>query len=462
MGGKTVKFVHCFLRGGLLVSCALLVSLFSCTPAFPRQLVVGYYPSWLRMTLPASRIQFENLTHIIHAFAWPESSGRIGTYGDLKYPELVAATHSAGRTILIALGGWGQSSGFAPMTADSATRALFVRNLISFCEENGYDGVDLDWEYPANAAERRNLNVLVRELRRAFVAHAKNWLLTMAVPSGAWAGQWFDFDSLRHYVDWFGCMTYDFMGSWVSIATHNSPLYPHPVHTTGSVHEGVSYLTAARGVPRNQILLGIPFYGKGCNATGLFHPNTGGNAEYYYSEIQARIGPDSAYFWDDTCKVPYLLNTARSRFITFDDSLSVRLKCAYAREHELAGVMIWALGQDVVGNQQPLLQAVGRATGLTSAPTMPKTDESSSGLILNNYPNPVNGVTTMRLYSIAQEQVTLAFFDLRGRQVARVTTQKPAGWHRLQLDLKDLPSGVYLYRVSGASLAGTGKMTIMR
>jgi hypothetical protein len=75
------------------------------SPTFSQNLSVGYYPSWLRMTLPANKIQFENLTHIVHAFAWPENNGKISLYGDLKYPDLVAATHSAGKKILIALGG---------------------------------------------------------------------------------------------------------------------------------------------------------------------------------------------------------------------------------------------------------------------------------------------------------------------------------------------------------------------
>lgn len=429
--------------------------------AFAQPTVVAYYPSWLRGTLPASRIQFQNVTHIVHAFAWPESNGKIGRYTDLTYPELIAATHGAGKKILIALGGWGQSSGFTSMAADPAARAAFIQNLIRFCDDNGYDGVDVDWEYPSSAADRSNLNCLIKELREAFSALGKGWALSMAVPSGSWAGQWFDYDSLKQHVDWFGCMTYDFMGSWVPIATHNSPLYPRSPHTTGSVHEGIEYLHSTRSVPKNKILLGIPFYGRGCNATGLFHTNTGGNTEHYYSDIQPRIGRDWNYFWDDTCKVPYLLNSSGTKFISFDDTVSVRLKCTYAKERALAGVMIWALGQDVIATQQPLLETVGRVMGLTAV-ARPRPKEPTSFLQLSSYPNPVNGVATVPLYSPKQEELTLELFDARGREVASIRNCKPAGWYLLRLELKDLPSGIYVYSVCGAGFAGTGKLTIAK
>ncbi len=425
--------------------------------------VVGYYPAWLRSTLPASRIQYENLTYIVHAFAWPERNGNIARYGDLLYPELVSRTHTAGKKILIALGGWGQSDGFSPMSADTSVRKTCITNIVKFCDDNGYDGVDIDWEYPATLADKNNLNLLVRELHQAFCECGKDWLISIAIPAGDWAGQWFDYDSLRNYVAWFGCMTYDFMGSWVSIATHNSPLYSHPDNPQGSVHSAMQYLSDLRKIPKSQILVGIPLYGKGCNATGIFQANTGGNVEYYYSQIKPKIGNGWNYYWDAISQVPYLLNTSATQFITFDDTVSVRLKCLYAREQGLGGVMLWALGQDVVGDTQPLLETVGRAlitnTGMGACPSL--LPETYSGL--QNFPNPFNSTTLIRFYLPQEEHVKLEVYDILGRTLGIVLNQrKPEGWNTTRFDATGLSTGCYFYKLTGTDFSKTAKMLVTR
>src|SRR5262245_4260996 len=81
--------------------------------------VVAYYPGWIKNKLPASRVKFEYITHVNHAFAWPLADGGIRAYGEIDHAELIAAAHQTGRKILISLGGWGQSAGFAPMASDS-------------------------------------------------------------------------------------------------------------------------------------------------------------------------------------------------------------------------------------------------------------------------------------------------------------------------------------------------------
>lgn len=51
---------------------------------------------------------------------------------------------------MLAIGGWNEgSSRFSPMVADPARRREFVRNAVKFLRQNHFDGLDLDWEYPA-------------------------------------------------------------------------------------------------------------------------------------------------------------------------------------------------------------------------------------------------------------------------------------------------------------------------
>ena len=48
--------------------------------------------------------------------------------------------------------------------------------------------------------------------------------------------------------------------------------------------------------------------------------------------------------WDARAQAPWLWNSARRSFITYDDAESIRAKARYARR--LGGVMFWELSQD--------------------------------------------------------------------------------------------------------------------
>ena len=69
--------------------------------------------------------------------------------------------------------------------------------------------------------------------------------------------------------------------------------------------------------------------------------------------------------------------------------------------------------------------------------------------IHGNYPNPFNPVTTLRFDLPSDGEVSVAIFDLLGRQVMSLSpTYMQAGVARtLRVDAAALPSGTYLYRV---------------
>ncbi|MBI3766149.1 MAG: hypothetical protein HY277_06565 [Ignavibacteriales bacterium] len=327
--------------------------------SWPQDRVIGYYPSWMRSTLPPGTIKFEYLTLINHAFAWPLADGTITGGSDLLFPDLNVAVHQAAKRILISLGGAGESGGFSAMAADSTTRTRFVGNLVTFLVSNGYDGVDIDWEFPQTNADKGNLVTLVKQIREVFQNTDSTWLITLAAPAGDYNGRWFDYSALKDDVDWFNVLTYDFHGSWTNHAGHNAPLYAPPTDYDGSVHEAIVYLSNTRRVPKNKIVLGLPFYGKEFIADSMYGESTGAT-DLLYSAIAPRLqqGSGWTYHWDDVSKVPYLTNSQNSRVVTFDDSVSLSIKCKYAKDNTLSGVMFWAMGQDVIGSNQPLVEAV--------------------------------------------------------------------------------------------------------
>jgi len=87
-----------------------------------------------------------------------------------------------------------------------------------------------------------------------------------------------------------------------------------------------------------------------------------------------------------------------------------------------------------------------------------------------SYPNPfsANGTygnpSTIIEYALPQpSQVVLKVYDVLGHEMQTlVNDQQPAGRHRVQLDGKSLPGGVYLYRIQAGNFSQAKKFTLVK
>ena len=71
--------------------------------------------------------------------------------------------------VLLAVGGFNaRSEGFSAMASTATGRTTFAEQSLSFLRANNFDGLDLDWEYPADAAQggrpedRENFSLLLQ------------------------------------------------------------------------------------------------------------------------------------------------------------------------------------------------------------------------------------------------------------------------------------------------------------
>jgi chitinase len=104
---------------------------------------------------------------------------------------------------------------FSDMSSSSTNRQAFIQGLMKFMDTYGFDGVDLDWEYPAAddrggvAADRANYVSLLKDMRTAF---GTSYGLTVTLPTSYWYLQHFDLEGMADEVDWFNLMSYDLHG----------------------------------------------------------------------------------------------------------------------------------------------------------------------------------------------------------------------------------------------------------
>ncbi|MDY6793730.1 MAG: glycosyl hydrolase family 18 protein [Actinomycetota bacterium] len=364
--------------------------------------VIGYFTAWgvYGRDFHVSDIPAELLTHINYAFAniseegecvlgdpyadidkyytgdsWDEGSLR----GNFHQLQLLKERYPHIRT-LISVGGWTWSGRFSDVALTAESRQRFASSCVEFITEYGFDGVDIDWEYPVggglagNAArpeDKVNYTLLLKELRAQLDARGdvdgRHYLLTIAAPAGEGHFNNIELEKIHSYLDWINLMTYDFHGGWDSMTNFNSPLYPHPedpsseyVKTVFNVDYAVHGYLAA-GVPAGKLVMGVPFYGRGWSGVpdvngGLFQQaggvpqGTWESGMFDYVDLEANyIGKGYTRYWSEDSKVPWLYNPATGIMISYDDPESLGLKAEYVRNNQLGGVMIWELSSDDTG-----------------------------------------------------------------------------------------------------------------
>lgn len=131
--------------------------------------------------------------------------------------------------VWVSVGGWSFSdngtatqSVFGNIASNTANRQKFANNVVRFMSAYGFDGLDIDWEYPGapdrggNPDDTKNFVALLQTLRSSFDGNAHSFGLTFTAPSSYWYLRWFDLPSMLKFADWINLMTYDLHGVWDS------------------------------------------------------------------------------------------------------------------------------------------------------------------------------------------------------------------------------------------------------
>ena len=83
--------------------------------------------------------------------------------------------------------------------------------------------------------------------------------------------------------------------------------------------------------------------------------------------------------------------------------------------------------------------------------------------LAQNFPNPFNPSTTIRFDIAERRHVTVAVYDLLGREVERlVDGETEPGTYELRWDAASRPSGIYYYRIQAGSFSETRSMLLVR
>jgi hypothetical protein len=126
-------------------------------------------------------------------------------------------------------------------------------------------------------------------------------------------------------------------------------------------------------------------------------------------------------------------------------------------------MMIWALGHDVIGNTQPLLETIGREMGLVTSVEISSQQIAEDYYLYDNYPNPFNPSTKIKFLVPESSFVNLKVFDILGNQIATLVNElKSKGSYDVYFDGSGLSSGLYTYVLSSGSFFKSKKMLLLK
>ncbi|MEU3877137.1 MULTISPECIES: glycosyl hydrolase family 18 protein [Streptomyces] len=318
--------------------------------------VIGYFTGWRTgkdgtPAYLAPDIPWDKVTHLNYAFAHVGPDDRISVGADgpgnpatgMTWPEVPGAEmdpalpyqghfnlltkykklHPQVKT-LISVGGWAETGGYIDengkrvasggfyKTATNADGSVnqggidtFADSAVAFVRRYGFNGVDIDYEYPTSMkdaghpkdwalanARRGGLNqgytALLKTLRekldRAGAADGRHYLLSVAAPSSGYLLRGMETYQATKYLDYVNVMSYDLHGAWNEFVGPNAALYDDGkdaelakwgVYGTAQ-YGGIGYLNGDwayhyfRGaLPPGRINLGLPYYTRGWkNVTG--------------------------------------------------------------------------------------------------------------------------------------------------------------------------------------------------
>ena len=397
--------------------------------------VIGYFPEWAykaeeRNYFNATDLQWDSLTHIQYSFGMIDGETNELTFGDrhaaieetfagmdLSYngevieldPTLPYQGHFnvlqvmkrqfPDVKLLMSVGGWAGSRNFYTMLDTDEGIETFADSAVEFIRAYGFDGVDIDFEFPSSTSQSGNpddfdlseprrdtinerYNVFMRVLREKLDAASQQdgeqYLLTAAVSASSWVLGGVASNEYANYLDFLSIMSYDFHGGWNNYVENQANIYGDPAdrETAGMMLPVLSLDWAYkyyRGVlPPEKIIMGIPYYTRGWEnvqggtnglhgtsnqpATGKY--NVWADLDANGQQIPAGVNPlwhvlnlmeqdpNLELHWDEVGQVPYVWQNNEKVFLTFENEQSIDARLQYIEENNMGGALIWVMDGD--------------------------------------------------------------------------------------------------------------------
>lgn len=353
--------------------------------------IVCYWASWSFYRTGAGAYRVSNInpalcTHYIYTFTGLDLDGEISSLdnnldltnqGFKAFVDLKTRPGGANAKIILAIGGWNEGSlkysvvsrhshifffssliiSFFQMSNSPASRKTFTESVLRFLTFYGFDGIDIDWEYPTERGgineDKENFSNLIKDLKETL----SPWGLSVSLAvSGSTVvfNKAYDIKELCKYADFVSLMAYDLQAP--DVTSHHADL--------SSIKPVVEIVKAAENSCLQKLVLGVPTYGrsytlKDSAKSGLNEDVSGVGRPGEYTQEAGFLGYneicdlkkkyDAEAHYDNNGSTVYM--NFDDQWVSYDDKKTTLEKVNYVKEENLGGMMLWTLDTDDFRNK---------------------------------------------------------------------------------------------------------------
>ncbi len=373
--------------------------------------VVGYLPHYRFDVM--DKIDFKKITHLNLAFLNPEINGNLSIANiDIDLIILNAITVNPALKVFVSLAGGGLTQEWRDAYKKLLLpkhRPEFIEKLVKYVLLHKLDGIDIDLEW---SDVNEYYSPFVIELSDALKIHGKE--ITAALP-GNYRYADISNDALIAF-DFINLMAYDKTGPW-------RPNDPGPHSPESFAKESITYWRN-QGIEDEKLILGVPFYG---------YDFTDQNNVKSFT-FAAIVAEDEKFAYKDRDKERY-----------YNGIPTIQTKTYYAL-NQVAGVMIWELGQDAIG-EYSLLSAIDFVVKSNSLPVTAIDNNLITGYGIITpmiYPNPFQNTITVS-FPIEKERYSVSLTDLQGKEIK--TWRYENSFDNETFNVSEVHKGFYIIQV---------------
>ena len=297
-------------------------------------LVFGYaQPADWNFDLYYDKIDWSSLTHILLSFAYVNADGTLNSATLDKFIKRLADRARANGVKPVISIRSGSGGNFAKAVATAEGRETLATNIVAYARQHDMDGIDIDYEEYDKLKDTENVRNLLDLFRRVREKMGEDMFLACAINAGTWLDYGKEWAT---YFDYVSPMSYDALNGKDTPNQHAS--YEKFVADIERCHDYY-------GIPYSKLLGGVPFYGYSWDKL----PGTDANMGIPFRSIMD-------YYRD---KNPEAKNLDVMGQTYYNGQETIRRKCQYAKDTDIAGIMIWQLFQDSTVEDESLLRVVG-------------------------------------------------------------------------------------------------------
>lgn len=291
--------------------------------------------------------------------------------------------------VIMSVGGWSNRDAFPKVVKDKTKFDNLVNSCVDKMFENGFDGIDLDWEFPEdNGTEPTLYYKMVKQIRmklneleiKAFGKSKNRFQLSVATPAFNDKLKVLLIKKMDKYLDYWNMMTYDYYGEWSEKTGYHSNLYNGAQINAQYKHQkGITEETGLNGdfaiqlminkyeISPSKIVLGMAAYGRGFTNVkvgsrdksyinkpfkGVGGASEGEPGMWLYNQLP--IGGTKEHYDNDYVSA-YCFDPNTQTFVGYDNTDSVGAKAKYIKYQKLAGAFWWESCGDKHDNKEKSL-----------------------------------------------------------------------------------------------------------